>query len=44
MNFIEREFTVAGVLGGMVLAFEHVAQVPVAAGTQDFSSEAIRIR
>ena len=31
------------VLRGVVLAFKHVAQMPVATGTQDFSPKAIRI-
>ena len=32
-----------GVFRSVVLAFKHVAQMPVATGTQDFSPKAIRI-
>jgi len=39
----KRVNTVPGVFRSVVLAFKHVAQMPVATGTQDFSPKAIRI-
>ena len=39
----KRVNTVPGVFRSVVLAFKHVAQMPVATGTQDFRPKAIRI-